>query len=173
MYPEHEAFPPAAATRPCRASAPTPRPKTNQRCSDAGADAGTGAEGGGRFKNPHCVTTADERRFLTVAIGGCGWLLPPAVSKAAVWLWQLRALCLLPPAARAQAAGMLPPLKNGPVGSCRLLHKREILSGQGPSPRPSSRYAPSYRAQTARHAKFHSKKKKKIGRSTPPLNHHH
>lgn len=38
---------------------------------------------------------------------------------------------------RAQAAGMLPPMKNGPVGSCRLLHKREILSGQGPTPPPS------------------------------------
>lgn len=42
-----------------------------------------------------------------------------------------------------------------------------------PALRPSSRYAPSYRAQTARHAKFHSIKKKKEekkkagARSTP------
>lgn len=130
-------------------------------------DAGTG-----RYKIPHCVTAADERRFPTVSIGGCGRLLRPAVSGAAVWLWQLRALCLLPPAASGSGCWDASTASERPGWVLTTVTQTPDTEWAGPvtpALRPSSRYAPSYRAQTARHARFHSiKKKKKSGRSIHP-----
>lgn len=86
--------------------------------------------------------------FPTVAIGGCGWLLPPAVSEAAC-VAAAAARSLPPPTGRPGLwlAGMLPPLKNGPAGSCRndCYTNARRASGQGPAPRhpalrPSSRF---------------------------------
>lgn len=151
---------PAALVRPHR----SPKPP-DHRCSDGGVDAGTG-----RCRIAHCVTAAGELRFPTVSIGGCGWLLPPAVSEAAVW--QLRALCLLPPAASGSGCWDASTASERPAWVLTTVTQTPDTEWAGPvtpALQPSSRYAPSYRAQTARHAKFHSKKIKiKIkNRSTP------